>query len=605
MIARHNTPARISTALFLLLMITITFVGGATPDMPETREIVIVSDMSRCRPADALSRVPKKHHWELIEYEADGVAGVMLGATSLKDAPDVTLPLGVAGWYEIHLGFWNPHHAYDGDFGVKLKLSDEEIFRVIVDKNPRLAWPGWFELKEVYYRSADLTGQDLVIAQKFKGKALKAYVAYIKLVPLSKPEVARIKADRQREDTRCLYALNDGNGLFYKGYTTRQELLEEVGLYKDSDVKAVLFSVASGEIVNYPSRTGVTWLAGPDEAVDTLGHLRLKKGIELLLDKGIVPVEVYADYLHKHNIEIHAMYRMGIIRDIPPSTLWRDDGLVAQRPDLRMVDIDGTPIEKASYAYPEVRQFMLGLIREVAETYDIDGINLGFVRGPHFVGYEDIVVKDFKSEYGIDMKSLEENDMRAQKHRAGYVTELVRSARQLVDQVGKKKGKKIELSAVVYIGQVDYNMFFGLDIMTWFNENLLDSLFTTAPFDPDVLKAARSRNCKIITHTIPCDREATGDYAECVQSAKEGHEIGVDGFWTWDMNRKQENPLYWEVLKQIGHKDVVDEFSENLPCYKTIRLKTINGLDVSNVTNRGSDDRNYWPPEMMPIYSGG
>lgn len=591
--------------LLIFLVAVIRAVCGIAADEPQARETIIISDMSRCQPANALSKTPKKNHWQLINYEAEGVKGVIIGATTLKDAPDVTLPLGVKGWYAMHLGFWNPHHAYDSNFGIKLRLSDEDVFRIIVDKAPSLEWPGWFELKEVFYRSADLTGKDLIIAQKSKGTAHKAYVAYIKLVPLSEKEVEQIKKDRMRKDTKKLYALNDGNGLFYEGYATPQEVLEEVGLYKDSDVKAVLFAVASGEIVNYPSKIGTTWLAGPEDAVDTASHLRLKKNIEMLLEKGIVSIEVFADYLHKNDIELHAMYRMGIIRDIPPCTLWRDDGFVEQRPDLRMVDIDGTPLEKASYAYPEVREYMLSLIREVAENYDIDGVNLGFVRGPHFVGYEDIVIKDFKSEYGIDPRELDENDIRAQKHRASYVTEFVRSARQLVSEVGKKKGKKIELSAVVYIGKVDYNIFFGLDIMTWFKEDLLDSIFTTTPFEPEVLKAARKHNCKIITHTIPCAREATGDFAECVRSAKEGHDIGVDGFWTWDMNGKQTNPLYWEILRQIGHKEMIDKFAEKLPEYKKIRIKAINGLDVSHITNRGSGKRNYWPPEMVPIYSGG
>jgi hypothetical protein len=571
----------------------------------ESRKTIIISDMTRCHPADALSKVPQKHRWQLIDYEAEGVKGVILGATSLKDAPDVTLPLDVEGWYAIYLGFWNPHHAYDGDFGVKLRLSDEAVFRLIVDRDAGLNWPGWFELKEVYYRSDELTGKDLVIAQQSNAHPLKSYIAYIKLVPLTNSQVEKLKADRKQKQTRCLYALNDGNGLFYRGYRTREELLEEVGIYQHSDVKGVLFAVASGEIVNYPSRTGVAWMAGPEEAVDTSGHLKLKQGVESLLQKDIVPIEVYADYLHRHNIEIHAMYRLGIIRDIPPSMIWRDDGLVARRPDLRMRDKDGTPLEKASYAYPEVRAFMLGLIREVAETYDIDGVNLGFIRGPHFVGYEDIVVKDFQDKQGFDIRTIDENDIRAQQHRADYVTEFVRSARELVDEVSKRKGSKIDLSAMVYIGEYEYNLFFGLDIKRWLDEKLLDQLFTTAPFESGFLDAARTNGCQIITHTIPCARSATGGYAECVRTAKEGHAIGVDGFWTWDMNRKQENPLYWEVLRQIGHKEAIDRYAEHLPTYKTFRLKTINGLDVGHVTNRGADGLDYWPPEMIPIYSGG
>jgi hypothetical protein len=38
-----------------------------------------------------------------------------------------------------------------------------------------------------------------------------------------------------------------------------------------------------------------------------------------------------------------------------------------------MLAQDGTPMEKASYAFPEVRDYMLSLIREGAETFNVDG----------------------------------------------------------------------------------------------------------------------------------------------------------------------------------------------------------------------------------------
>ncbi len=145
------------------------------------------------------------------------------------DAPGVTLELGVSGWYAIHVGIWNPHYSYDGDFKLKLKLTSDPCFTNISDPEPELEWPGKVEFKEIFFKSADLTDQDLVIGQHNKETACKAFLGYVKLVPLSSEQVAAIQQDRARTATRNLYALNDGNGLFYKGPTTEKDLLEGSG----------------------------------------------------------------------------------------------------------------------------------------------------------------------------------------------------------------------------------------------------------------------------------------------------------------------------------------------------------------------------------------
>ncbi|MDP7179398.1 MAG: hypothetical protein QF749_14045, partial [Verrucomicrobiota bacterium] len=69
--------------------------------------MIVLSDMSRCSPGEALSEVRKHHHWHLISYEAEGLTGVIIGASSTAKAPDVTLPVEASGWHAIYVGFWN------------------------------------------------------------------------------------------------------------------------------------------------------------------------------------------------------------------------------------------------------------------------------------------------------------------------------------------------------------------------------------------------------------------------------------------------------------------------------------------------------------------
>ena len=191
---------------------------------------IVLSDMSRCTPSSALAAEPKRDCWQLIPYETCGpnvVSGTMLGAASFIDAAPVTLPLGVTGWHSVYVAFWNPHHDYDGGTTVKVKLSDDASFiRIREDEQP--LDPHAACLKEAFFKTADLTGQDLVLGKLFGRFARKVYIAYVRLVPLSAEEVAAVEADRAKSDTRILQATIDGVSYFWGGEHRRREHLLEL-----------------------------------------------------------------------------------------------------------------------------------------------------------------------------------------------------------------------------------------------------------------------------------------------------------------------------------------------------------------------------------------
>ena len=560
-----------------------------------------LSDMSQCTPVSALSRVNRKNHWTLIPYETDEVSGVMIGAGSVADAPEVTLPLGVSGWHAIYLGFWNPHHDYDGGACVRLKLTGDPCFQALSDFNydgaaaaPSL-WGG-AELQECFFRHADLTGKDLVIAQQSKGEPKKAYVAYFKVIPLSQAQADAIQKDRANRDSRTLIATNDGASFFYhKGCTTKEEILEQLELYRHSDIGKVAWAVSYGDKTNYPSKVAhcVTAKRANSDITLSPSQAVLSESLDTLLSQGVIPVQVALEHVHDMGLKFDAMFRMGINGDIPPCDICHE-GLVASRPQLRMVAKDGTPLEKASYAFPQVQEFMLSLIREVIENFDIDGVDLGWIRGPQFVGYETPFVEDFMKEHGEDPRTLDENDIRAQRLRARYLTDFVRRVRRLVDEMGDKRGRKIELSAWLFSSEAC--LFFGLDVETWLKEELLDQIVGA-----DLgrfLDIARAHHCKYYL----------GD--RTLENVLKGHAKGVDGFAFWDLNipifgYSHELPDAWAVTRRMGHKEKLPALAKDPPELKKIRLNTIGGFDIRHATNIGANERKYSPPEMLPIYSGG
>src|SRR5262249_22297860 len=107
-------------------------------------------------------------------------------------------------------------------------------------------------------------------------------------------------------------------------------------------------------------------------------------------------------------------------------------------------DRDGVPLTNLSLAFPGVRQYWLGLLRE-ALAYGVAGVQLHWNRATPFVFFEEPVVQSFQTKYGTDPRTLPEHDQRWQSHCAGFVTQFVREVRSLLDE---RPGR--ELGVTVY-----------------------------------------------------------------------------------------------------------------------------------------------------------
>jgi len=200
-----------------------------------------------------------------------------------------------------------------GNTTVKLKLTHDPCFQPISDPEPEINWTG-AELQECFFRYADLTDQDLIIAQQKKGQPKKAYVAYIKLVPLSQEKVDAIKKERARKDTRILIATNDGASFFSsKGCTTKEELLEQVELYRHSDIGKVIWAFNYGDKTNYPSKVGKLVTSLKSDITTCRGSQVEHKSLDALISKGLIPAQVALEHVHHMGLKFDAMFRMSII----------------------------------------------------------------------------------------------------------------------------------------------------------------------------------------------------------------------------------------------------------------------------------------------------
>jgi hypothetical protein len=138
-------------------------------------ETIIISDMSKCTPASALTRDYEKDKWQLHDYETDhGVKGIMVSALPEHRVSELKLPLGVEGIYKIYLGihYTRPHASDEhSSYGsVEVKLTGDTGFRrvglEVEDAEIDSDTERYKSMHESYWKIADLTGESLIVRQQ-------------------------------------------------------------------------------------------------------------------------------------------------------------------------------------------------------------------------------------------------------------------------------------------------------------------------------------------------------------------------------------------------------------------------------------------------------
>lgn len=128
------------------------------------------------------------------------------------------------------------------------------------------------------------------------------------------------------------------------------------------------------------------------------------------------------------------------------------------------------------YGLPVIRDLARRTIAEVANHYDIDGIELDFWRHPAF----------FRKTANAQPVGDEERAL---------MTALIRDVRADLDAAGRRRGKPL-LLAVKTPDSVDYCADLGLDLERWFSEGLADfyipgGYFQISPWSDSVALARR------------------------------------------------------------------------------------------------------------------
>lgn len=202
-----------------------------------------------------------------------------------------------------------------------------------------------------------------------------------------------------------------------------------------SQVDCIGWCVDEGNIAAYPSRVL------PELQYPTLLRWR-REGVDI--------VQKLVEESHRRNLEAFWEHRLnGADREVDVTTPARHP-LKEQHPDWLLEGSWWKP-GLWNFAVPEVRQYKLAVLREVAERYDFDGISLDFGRHPPFLPVG---------------RQWEQRDA---------LTDFVRQVRLMLQEVAARRNRPC-LLAVRVADTVPGCHFDGIDIETWVGQNLIDQI---------------------------------------------------------------------------------------------------------------------------------
>ncbi|MCC6590252.1 MAG: hypothetical protein IT168_26400 [Bryobacterales bacterium] len=390
---------------------------------------------------------------------------VVMGEPSTAVPPTFDVPLNLPGWYAIWFGVprtdLRPRLNSSLD-GVDVALdTDEGFVQIGADRGTRrgrVMGPMDVEIL-CFWKCAKLDGRTLRIRVPF-GTYLshpwgltRGGLSAIALVRLSGAQVDEYRRDIADRATRRVIVTHDGFSHYFHAASPGTGIdARTVANYRDSDVKAIIYQTPCTGIAGWPSR-----VIGPlgDGMTEQLwkqrrrGDRRAYDYVQWAIRNRRESIRVVSELSRKAGLECHAGLRMnlffeagsmgGCLLQLLNGAFWRD------HPEFR-----NPGRAQLDYARPEVRRYILGILKELASTYDVDGVSLDFTRWPPVADPE--------------------------RHSLDVLTSFLKETRRELDLISKSKGQRLKLSAAVVDG---YHAKMSLirqriDLKAWIESGCLD-----------------------------------------------------------------------------------------------------------------------------------
>jgi len=218
---------------------------------------------------------------------------------------------------------------------------------------------------------------------------------------------------------------------------------------QDCRVDLFAFCTARPDKTHHESNVGERDFAALDIA-PSQSQRHYKQILDEFRDSGTDILHVVADQVHRRGKRVLASARMSDVHHA--STLY--DFLTPQfmrdHPEWRIRHPDGSPDVAMDYAHEGVRAHRMAILAELAENYDIDGIELDFMRSCRYFAPDE-----------------------AEQNR-GILTEFVGQIRQMLERVSQERSRRRFILGVRTPPSLGECPGLGLDPNAWIAAGWID-----------------------------------------------------------------------------------------------------------------------------------
>jgi hypothetical protein len=310
------------------------------------------------------------------------------------------------------------------------------------------------------------------------------------------------------------------------------------------------------------------------------------------IKQGTDALQLNIDFCRANNIEIFWSMRMNDTHDVMDVNQDLSfSKLKKEHPQWLIGSKENKPKiggwTAVDYTHPEIRDLAYRFFEEVCENYDIDGVEMDFLRD----------LTCFKRHAMGSDATQDECDM---------MTELIRRIREMTERVGLKRGKPILISVRVP-DSVGYCKAAGLDIVRWMADGLIDMLVAAGYYQLNPWEVSVRLGHRYGVSVYPCLSESRikGGESEKVRQSMDCYRgramnvwnSGADGVYLFNYGNPKS--CLWN---QIGEPAILEKL-DKVYCIAPLDAGKANGW-VNHGWSRFLN-RPWWSPfNPLPLREG-
>ena len=277
--------------------------------------------------------------------------------------------------------------------------------------------------------------------------------------------------------------------------------------------------------------------------------LKYGRAVQSLREHGTDMISLCVERARAHDLEAFASMRMNDLHSLDTAVrqpLAQGDFWL-EHPEYRVGPHPGWHADGAlDFAREEVRRYKLAMIEEICRRFDIDGLELDFMRFPVY----------FPAGTGPDHLAT--------------MTDFVRAARAIAAREGARRGRPIMLSARVPC-HLDHCRWLGFDPAAWARAELVDFLTASCFFFDYPLPLATFRAGLGRDYDLPLYAALEDGVARFGGREKRTHDMyrvaaahchaeGADGLYLFNYFLDRRQPTEWFGAEPPGSARLPDNF---------------------------------------------